>query len=77
MSIKNVIFDFGQVLVHFEPSYMVGVYCEDEDDKSLLEEVVFDRVYWDELDKGTLSDESAINAMKERYSTYNLNYRIE
>ncbi|MBQ3018431.1 MAG: HAD family phosphatase [Clostridia bacterium] len=66
MSIKNVIFDFGQVLVHFEPSYMVGVYCEDEDDKSLLEEVVFDRLYWDRLDSGDICDEEVVNAFKTR-----------
>ena len=36
MSIKNVVFDCGQVLVHFEPSYMVGVYVSDKEDKELL-----------------------------------------
>ncbi len=66
MSIKNVIFDFGQVLVHFEPSYMVGVYVSDKDDKALLEEVVFDRLYWDRLDKGTISDEEAVALIKAR-----------
>ena len=66
MSIKNVIFDFGQVLVHFEPSYMVGVYVNDESDKALLEEVVFDRLYWDRLDKGTISNEETISLIKER-----------
>lgn len=66
MSIKNVIFDFGQVLVHFEPSYMVGVYVSDNDDKALLEEVVFDRLYWDKLDKGTISNEETMSLIKER-----------
>jgi putative hydrolase of the HAD superfamily len=66
MSINNVIFDFGQVLVHFEPSYMVGVYVSDENDKALLEEVVFDRLYWDRLDKGTISNEETVSLIKER-----------
>ena len=66
MSIKNVIFDFGQVLVHFEPSYMVGAYVSDNDDKVLLEEVVFDRLYWDKLDKGTISNEETMSLIKER-----------
>ena len=64
--IKNVIFDFGQVLVHFEPSYMVGVYCTDKDDQALLEEVIFDRLYWDELDKGTISNEQTLKGIKSR-----------
>lgn len=66
MSIKNIIFDFGQVLVHFEPSYMVGVYVDDAEDKALLEEVVFDRLYWDRLDKGTISNEETMSLIKAR-----------
>ncbi|MBO5312616.1 MAG: HAD family phosphatase [Clostridia bacterium] len=64
--IKNVIFDFGQVIVHFEPSYMVRKYVSDEDDAKLLEEVVFDRLYWDELDLGTVSDGQVLEKIKER-----------
>ena len=64
--IKNVVFDFGQVLVHFEPSYMVGVYCKDEADKALLEEVIFDRLYWDKLDMGTISNEETLLGIKSR-----------
>ena len=60
--IKNVVFDFGQVMVRFEPSYMVGRYVKDKADASLLEEVIFDRLYWDRLDAGTISDEEVINA---------------
>ena len=66
MSIKNVIFDFGQVLVHFEPSYMVGVYTEDKEERQLLEEVVFDRLYWDKLDKGIITNEEALLGIKSR-----------
>ena len=66
MKIKNVIFDFGQVIVHFEPEYMVGKYVSDPQDKALLCEVLFDRLYWDKLDKGTISDEQALDAVKTR-----------
>ena len=60
--IKNVVFDFGQVLVNFEPSYMVGKYVFDKSDSALLESVIFDRLYWDKLDAGTISDEEVVNA---------------
>lgn len=66
MSIKNVVFDFGQVLVHFEPRYMVSVYVENEEDIDLLERVVFDRLYWDRLDEGTITDEETVRLCKER-----------
>ena len=64
--IKTVIFDFGQVLVHFEPEYMVGKYVSDVEDKALLQEVLFDRLYWDRLDEGTISNEETLSFAKER-----------
>jgi putative hydrolase of the HAD superfamily len=64
--IKNVIFDCGQVLVHFEPEYMVRQYVSNEPDVALLTEVIFDRLYWDKLDKGTISNEEVLNACHTR-----------
>ena len=64
--IKNVVFDFGQVMVRFEPSYMVGRYVDDKDDAALLEEVVFDRLYWDKLDSADISDDEVIFACRQR-----------
>ena len=64
--IKNVVFDFGQVMFRFEPSYMVGRYVDDKDDAALLEEVVFDRLYWDKLDSADISDDEVVSACRER-----------
>ena len=64
--IKNVVFDFGQVLVHFEPEYMVGKYVSNKDDVKLVASVLFDRLYWDRLDEGTISDEEVVRLSKER-----------
>ena len=58
--IKNVVFDFGQVMIHYEPKYMVGKYVTDESDAALLETVVFDRLYWDKLDSGTITDREVV-----------------
>jgi putative hydrolase of the HAD superfamily len=66
MGIKNVIFDFGQVMVHFVPEYMVGKYISDKTDARLLEEVVFDRLYWDKLDSGTITDREVTEAFRTR-----------
>ena len=66
MAIKNVIFDFGQVLVYFQTKYMVDTHTENEEDRKLLSQVVFDRLYWDRLDSGTISDEETVKLCKER-----------
>ena len=64
--IKNVIFDFGQVLVHFEPDYITGRYIKNEADKNLAKNVIFDRLYWDRLDAGTIPEEEVISGIKSR-----------
>ncbi|MBE6762019.1 MAG: hypothetical protein E7551_07000 [Ruminococcaceae bacterium] len=63
---KNFIFDFGQVIVKFEPEYMTSVYVKNVDDAKLVEEVVFDRLYWDKLDAGLLTDEDVKNGIISR-----------
>ena len=64
--IKNVIFDFGQVMVRFDPAYMVGQYMTDAADAKLLEAVVFDRLYWDRLDAGSITDAETLDACRGR-----------
>ncbi len=59
--IKNVVFDFGQVLVKFSPEYMTEQYVKDKADSELLQTILFDRLYWDRLDLGTITDEELIN----------------
>lgn len=64
--IKNVIFDYGQVLVHFVPEYMVRQYVSDGDDVKMLTEIIFDRLYWDKLDDGTITNEQTVSEFKKR-----------
>ena len=63
---KNIVFDCGQVLVRFEPRYMVEKYVTDPDDARQLTDVVFDRQYWDRLDAGTITNEETMEAVKAR-----------
>ena len=63
---KNVIFDFGQVLVRFDPTYMTSRYVSDEDDVKEVANVLFDRLYWDRLDAGTIEDEEVVCLASQR-----------
>ena len=58
--IRNVIFDFGQVLIRFVPYDIASAYVEDEADRRLLEQVVFDRKYWEKQDAGTITNDEMI-----------------
>lgn len=63
---KNYIFDLGMVLFNFDTKYMTSLYTENEEDCVLLESVVFDRLYWDRLDRGEIGDSEVIGAIRQR-----------
>lgn len=56
--IKNYIFDFGNVLARFDPDELTAVHVQDEDTRKVVSDVVFDRLYWDRLDNGSITDEN-------------------
>lgn len=60
--IRNVIFDFGNVLAKFEPRDMVARFEPNPRNADLLTEVVFDRLYWNDADAGTITDDETKNA---------------
>ncbi len=64
--IKNIIFDFGKVLVDFDPYYMTKQYFNNEEEIKLVSDIIFDRLYWDKLDKGVITDVEIKNDVKKR-----------
>ncbi len=60
------IFDFGRVIIDFDPTNMTAAYIKDEKDVALAEPIIFDRLYWDRLDEGTISDEETKQRFCER-----------
>ena len=67
MTAKKVcIFDFGNVLIRFEPAHMTSVVVNNAADAALIAPVVFDRLYWAPLDDGTMTDDQVIAAIRTR-----------
>lgn len=64
--IKNYIFDFGNVLAEFYPDRLSAPYAKNEEELKLISEVVFDRLYWEKLDRGTITDEEVKKCIKSR-----------
>ncbi len=54
--IKNYIFDFGNVLARFDPDELTAVHVHNADTRKIVSDVVFDRLYWDRLDNGSITD---------------------
>ena len=69
--VKAVIFDFGQVLVHFDPDHILAEAIEDGLDRKKAAEVLFSREYWDRMDDGSLCEAElcrlALPRIDERY----------
>ena len=62
--IKNIIFDMGNVLIHYEPAYFIErAGITDPEEKELLMRNVFSSYEWSRLDRGSLHDEEAISLM--------------
>lgn len=64
--IKNIVFDFGQVMIQYKPCLMADKYIDDPRDREKIYTVLFDRLYWDKLDDGSITDEEIIEASKKR-----------
>ncbi len=64
--IKNIVFDFGRVIVDFEETKMTRFYIKDERLVDLVRDTVFDRLYWDRLDLGTITDDELKACVAER-----------
>ena len=62
--IENYIFDFGNVIVKFDPDTIMKPYIKDEDDRKKLSPIVFDRKNWDMLDAGAVTEEEVYENIK-------------
>ena len=57
--IKNILFDMGNVLIHFDRRVFLDRLDISEEDKQLLLREVFLSVEWVQMDRGTLREETA------------------
>ncbi len=64
--IQNYIFDFGNVLANFYEEMLTEPYVPDAELRKTISEVVFDRVYWDKLDDGSITDDEVKAEIRRR-----------
>ena len=62
--IRNIIFDMGGVLVHYDPEHFVDLLSVSAEDKALLMREVFRTVAWFRMDRGTMGEAEAAASMK-------------
>ena len=61
--IKNVVFDMGQVLIHWSADVYLSCYDLSEEDRQLLRTELFQSVEWVQLDRGSISEDEALDTI--------------
>ena len=64
--IRNLVFDMGNVLIHYIPQVLMDRLGVPAEDQPLLAREVFGSVEWIRMDRGTLGQEEAVAAMEAR-----------
>ena len=64
--IRNIVFDMGNVLIHWRPALFVERMAIPEEDRPALLREVFGSVEWIQMDRGTLSFEEGLAAICRR-----------
>ena len=64
--IRNIVFDMGNVLIHWKPERFLERAGIPEEDRPLILKEVFGSVEWIQLDRGSVSSEEALAAMCRR-----------
>lgn len=64
--IKNIVFDMGGVLIHYNPREIVAHLNLPAEEERLLLREVFGSVEWVRLDRGSIREEDGAAAMKSR-----------
>ena len=64
--IRNVIFDMGQVMIRWQPALLIEHLNLSEEAQALIFREVFQSVEWVQLDRGTITEADAAEAMCRR-----------
>ena len=69
ISYKNILFDMGNVLVTYNPEWLIRHYTEDEELIREVKNIVFNSQEWFLLDAGLIEEEKAERNWMERLSS--------
>ena len=62
--IKNVVFDMGNVLIQWNPDYIVSRLLDNSKFAQAIKKAVFENELWGKLDEGTVTEEEVFENAK-------------
>lgn len=64
--IKNIVFDMGNVMTKYSLSDYIKKYAKSQQELDIIKNEVCSSVEWIKMDRGTISDDDAVNSIKRR-----------
>ena len=64
--IKNIVLDMGNVLLDFNPEFVMNTFCSSEEEKDVIRRELFNGPEWALGDRGDFSDEDRFGLVKVR-----------
>lgn len=64
--LKNIIFDFGNVIMNYSPDEILNHYELSPADHDLLKKTIFESKEWNEIDAGKISEKEATEIFMDR-----------
>ena len=64
--LKNIIFDFGNVIMNYSPDEILNHYELSPADHDLLRKSIFESKEWSEIDAGKISEKEATEIFMDR-----------
>lgn len=64
--IKTIVFDMGRVLIHWSGDMLMEKYALSDADRAALNEVVFSSIHWVQLDRGSITEDQALEVFCSR-----------
>lgn len=66
--IKNIVFDLGNVIIRWDPNYIISQYTSNSKIQKELIEKIFESPYWSAFDDGSLTREEVIRHIQKTTS---------
>lgn len=67
MKIKNIIFDVGNVLFEYDPSFIIDSLFPKTENKAFFLDELFNSDIWQQLDRGDLTENKAIHQLTNQF----------
>lgn len=64
--LKNIIFDFGNVLIDYDPDKILDHYDVNDDERAIFKKNIFGSKEWLEVDAGEITEDEAIEIFKRK-----------